>query len=205
MEEKVKNEYEFHEEWLELEKYQFKIMTVITVLADNNRAFRGKLSDLCKEMSIQASGGNTQKIRSTLDCLCEQGYLTIMKDEDIYNISLKRAAEKSKKVTIIKKAWYDLIKETKSNREIEAAWENLLKVFVVLLDYTEQNNDDLHTYKEIAKRIGASTTTIGRCVDAICSIDFVDFQIMRDVVNVANKQGQIKGKGQHYFRGMIFK
>lgn len=205
MEEKVKNEYEFHEEWLELEKYQFKIMTVITVLADNNRAFRGKLSELCKEMSIQASGGNTKKIKNTLDCLCEQGYITILQDKDIYNVSLARAAEQSKKITTIKKSWYKLIREAKKNGKTDAAWETMLKVFVVLLDYTEKNTEDLHTYKEIAEKIGVQQTTVRRCVEGICAIDFVDFEIMREVVNVKDEEGKYTGLGQHYFRGVNFK
>ena len=42
------SELEFAEEWLELEKYHFKILAVVTILADEKRAFRGKISDLCE-------------------------------------------------------------------------------------------------------------------------------------------------------------
>ena len=54
----MEEELEFFEEWLSLEKYHFKILTMITVLADNKRAFRGKLSDLCQNLSIQNSSVN---------------------------------------------------------------------------------------------------------------------------------------------------
>ena len=39
---------EFSQQWLTLDKYPFKIITMVTVLADNQKAYRGKLSDLCQ-------------------------------------------------------------------------------------------------------------------------------------------------------------
>ena len=41
-----KQELEFLEEWFLLEKYEFKVLTIITVLSDNKRAFRGKLNEI---------------------------------------------------------------------------------------------------------------------------------------------------------------
>lgn len=84
----MEEEIEFLEEWLALEKYNFKIITMITVLADNQRAFRGKLSDLCQSLSIQASSPNLKNIKAALAYLENNGYINIMIDKDIYTISL---------------------------------------------------------------------------------------------------------------------
>lgn len=47
-------EVDFEAEWLGVEKLQFKILTLITVLADNHLAYRGTLSDICAFLSIKA-------------------------------------------------------------------------------------------------------------------------------------------------------
>ena len=43
----TQNEAEFEFEWLLRQKYEFKILTLIAVLADNNLAYRGTLNDMC--------------------------------------------------------------------------------------------------------------------------------------------------------------
>lgn len=170
-------ELEFFEEWLLLEKYHFKILTMITVLADNKRAFRGQLSDLCQELSIKCSSGNINNIKAALAFLEEDHYINIMIDKDIYTISLAKAAEKSKNIIKIKKAWYTLIRETKS----EAAWESVLKVFLILLEHS-QGKEEIITYREIAAMINCSKSTVERAVKTICSIDFKDLILKKDPV-----------------------
>ena len=58
------NEIEFCEEWLSLKKSHFKIIAVATVLADNKRAFRGSLNDLCAEIGVNPSSVNKRNIKS---------------------------------------------------------------------------------------------------------------------------------------------
>lgn len=113
----MEEELEFFEEWLSLEKYHFKILTMITVLADNKRAFRGKLSDLCRSLSIQNSSVNIAKIRTTLFSLAEDNYINIIIDKDIYTISLTKAAEKSKNVYKDKKS---MVSTNKGNRKLSS-------------------------------------------------------------------------------------
>lgn len=61
-----KEELEFLEEWFLLKKYEFKLLTIITILSDNKRAFRGKLSDLCNELSISNCSKNKETIKNSL-------------------------------------------------------------------------------------------------------------------------------------------
>ena len=62
--EQDREEIEFCEEWLTLKKYYFKILTMVTVLADNQKAFRGKLKDLCDSLDIQSSSAKSDANRS---------------------------------------------------------------------------------------------------------------------------------------------
>lgn len=170
-----KEEIEFMEEWLSLEKYHFKIITMITVLADNNRAFRGKLKDLCNELGIQFNQGNKSRILTTLNYLTQENYINTIEDKDIYTISLAAAAEKSKKITKIKKALYQLIREAKGN----AAWDSVLKTFLIV---SELPHNLIITYNEIGKMVSLKETTVKNCIKTICSIDFGDFEIARDKI-----------------------
>lgn len=176
MEEK---ELEIAEEWLVLEKYHFKIMTIATVLADENRAYRGKLSELCEQLNIQNSSANIAKIKNSLQLLSEQNYIKLIVDHDVYTISLAKSIEKSKNIKKIKKAWYNLIRE---NQEKDS-WVNTFKVFLVLIDL---KNTEIRTHAEIGKQIGISKGTVSNCIKALKTIDFKDFifdiQVQKDRV-----------------------
>ena len=165
MEEK---ELEIAEEWLTLEKYHFKIMTIATVLADENRAYRGKLSELCEQLNIQNSSANIAKIKSSLQLLSEQNYIKLIVDHDIYTISLAKSIEKSKNIKRIKKAWYNLIRESQKTD----SWVNTFKVFLILI---ELKNTEICTYAEIGKCIGISKGTVSNCIKVLKTIDFKDF------------------------------
>ena len=195
----MKEEIEFLEEWLQLEKYHFKILTMITVLADNKRAFRGKLSDLCNSLSIQNSSVNTNKIKATLDSLTENNYINTIIDKDIYTISLTKAAEKNKNVITIKRAWYKLIRETKS----EAAWENVLKVFLVLIELPQGDGITI-TYEEIGNRVKCSKSTVERAVKTIYKIDFKDFKFQKEIVKKRLENGNYRTLGTIYTQGIFF-
>ena len=195
----MEEEIEFLEEWLSLEKYHFKILTMITVLADNKRAFRGKLSDLCHSLSIQNSSVNIAKIKTTLVSLAEDNYINTIIDKDIYTISLTKAAEKSKNVIKIKRAWYQLIRETQST----AAWESVLKVFLVLIELP-QGKDKTVTYEEIGNTINCSKSTVERAVKTICSIDFKDFKFQKETVKERLKNGSYRTIGTIYKQGIYF-
>ncbi len=195
----MEEEIEFLEEWLSLEKYHFKILTMITVLADNKRAFRGKLSDLCHSLSIQNSSVNIAKIKTTLVSLAEDNYINTIIDKDIYTISLTKVAEKSKNVIKIKRAWYQLIRETQST----AAWESVLKVFLVLIELP-QGKDKTVTYEEIGNTINCSKSTVERAVKTICSIDFKDFKFQKETVKERLKNGSYRTIGTIYKQGIYF-
>lgn len=179
------------EEWLELKKYDFKILVITTILADEKRAFRGKLSVLCDYLEIGNSSANKNKIKSSLAFLEQNDFIKTIVDKDIYTISLSKSIEKTKHIISIKKAWYKLIRNNSGN----ASWENVLKVFLKII---ELPNDKLITYQEIGEQIGIKVNTVANCVKAIEKIDFEDFIIRSTTHKKANEDGTYVTLGKTY-------
>lgn len=186
-----KQELEFLEEWFLLKKYEFKLLTIITVLADNKRAFRGKLSDLCNELSISNCSKNKETMKNSLSFLEKNDYIKVIIDNDIYTISLARAAERSKNIIKIKKAWYEIIR----NADCEASWESLLKVFLKVLELSQ---DKIYTYEQIGELTNLSKTTVGRCVKAIKKLKFDDILVEVEEIKTKNNKNEYRTKGQTY-------
>lgn len=191
---------EFSQEWLSLDKYHFKILTMVTILADNQKAYRGKLSDLCQYLSIKPVSGNINNIKSALESLAENGYVNVMIDKDIYTISLSKAAEKNKNIIKIKRVWYQLIRDANS----QAAWEQVLKVFLVLIDLPQGKEQKTITYEEIGQMIKCSKSTVDRAVKTICSINFVDFKFQKEIVKKRLENGGYQTLGTIYKQGIFF-
>ena len=192
-------ELEFSKEWLSLEKYHFKILTMVTVLADNQKAYRGKLADLCQYLSIKPSPVNIHNIKASLDYLVLNNYVNTMTDKDIYTISLSKLAEKNSNIIRIKRAWYKLIRESKS----EAAWEQVLKVFLILLELS-QNGERTITYAEIGNQIKCAKSTVERAIKTLCKIDFQDFKIIKETQKTRLADGSYRTLGTTYKQGIFF-
>lgn len=190
-------ELEFAEEWLELEKYHFKILTIATILADENRAYRGKISDFCEQIGVQNSSANRTKIKNSLLLLADNDYIRLIIDKDIYTISLAKSIEKSKNIIKIKKAWYKLIRDNKNT----ASWENTLKVFLVLL---ELPNNEVITYDDIGTIVGIKKSTVKNCVNVLKKINFKDFVFSIELERVQLSGGEYRTKGQIYNQMIIF-
>ena len=192
------DEMEFKKEWLSLDKYPFKILTVITILADSNGIFQGNLKDICKELKIQYNQGSKNRILSALTDLTQEKYICTTVDKDIYTISLAAAAEKNSKIIKIKRAWYQLIRETKGN----TAWNSVLKTFLVIYNHPQEIPI---TYKEIGEIISLCETTVKNSVKILCSIDFGDFEIVREKITSHPAESVYICKGQTYTQVINFK
>ena len=192
-----KEEYEFFEDWYLLEKYAFKILSVITILADEKRAYRGTLNDICEILEIQSSSGNKQKIKETLEWLATNNYVRIILDNTTYTISLAVAAEKDVKIIKIKKAWYTLIRKNSGKN----SWVNTLKVFLKIKD---MSTDEIITCRELGAQLNMSVATVQRCAKTITSIDFIDFKIFSKAINKKTLTGEYYGLGKTYNKMLIF-
>ena len=191
---KLNDDIEFSKEWLALEKCYFRILTMVTVLADQNRAYRGTLKNFCSELGIQNSSLNRENIKVSLNALAEKGYLKFEIDKSIFVIYLTAAAEKNKDIKKIKRAWYELIRNSNS----EASWENVLKVFLAIFEIP---SDEIITYEKIGNSAGISSTTVSRCIKTICSIKFDSKMLMRETKKEKLVDGKYITLGQTYSWG----
>ena len=72
----TQNEAEFEFEWLLRQKYEFKILTLIAVLADNNLAYRGTLKDMCEFFGVKPGDSRTNnQIKAAITKLEADGLL----------------------------------------------------------------------------------------------------------------------------------
>ncbi|MBO5083130.1 MAG: hypothetical protein J6C06_11055 [Lachnospiraceae bacterium] len=192
-----KTELEFTEDWLPLEKCNFRILTMISVLADNHRAYRGTLKELCTELGIGNSSTNIQGIKNSLTFLENNNYIKVVKDNTRYTISLSFSAEKDKNIIKIKKEWYKLIRECNS----DTSWENILKVF--LLIYPINNNKPIK-YTEMAKELNVSSQVISRSVRALQRIKFDDWTFVVSTVTIKDEEGSYHTIGQTFEKMITF-
>lgn len=193
-----KEELEFLSEWLCIDSYPFKILAITTILADNQRAYRGTLSEFCESMDIQPSSVNKNKIKATLKFLADTDYIKLIVDQNIYTVSLAAAVEKKPEIIKIKKAWYTLIRKNSG----KVAWGNTLKVFLSLLEISP---DEVTTYKKIGSQLKLSASTVDRCIKILCSIDFGDFQFIKTIHNQKGDNDNYFCIGQTYEKAIFFK
>lgn len=166
----MENDLIFSKEWFTLEKYYFKILAIITELADSTGTFKGTLSILCENLSIQNSSGNKNKIKAALAYLERNNYISMSIDKKKYTVTLINISDNKNHIIRLKKSWYQQLRTTKS----ETSWENLLKIFLVLLELSKIP-DNIVTYKQIGELTGCSTSTVSRAVKSITSMRFGRF------------------------------
>ena len=130
----TQNEAEFEFEWLLRQKYEFKILTLIAVLADNNLAYRGTLNDMCDFFGVRSNDSrNRRSIKAAIDQLETDGLLKHIEDGKTLTLTLSKKGEQRKRVIRIQKEWVEIAKNYKSD-DNSISWMNLLKVWLFLLD-----------------------------------------------------------------------
>ncbi|MGN0707488.1 MAG: hypothetical protein ACI4JC_05750 [Faecalibacterium sp.] len=159
----TQNEAEFEFEWLLRQKYEFKILTLIAVLADNNLAYRGTLKDMCEFFGVKSGGStNNKNIKAAIDKLEADGLLKQIKDGRTFTLTLSKKREQRKRVISIQKEWVEIAKGYKSE-DNSISWMNLLKVWLYLID----NKKEVIKTSEITLELGMSTDSVKRAKKAL--------------------------------------
>jgi len=173
----TQNEAEFEFEWLLRQKYEFKILTLIAVLADNNLAYRGTLKDMCEFFGVKPGDSRTNnQIKAAITKLEADGLLKQIVDGRTFTLTLSKKGEQRKRVISIQKEWVEIAKNYKSE-ENSVAWINLLKVWLYLID----NKKEILTTKGIAKELGLSEGVVKRTKQALD----------KDIQTIVNKRKTI--------------
>ena len=145
----------FEKEWLKLEKYNFKLLTLVAVLAQNHLAYRGTVAEMCDYLGIDNQTKNRRAITTAIAQLEEKGMVkTILDNNKVYTITLSVKAEKKKDVIVIQKKWIEMVQGLTTG----VTWDNVLRVWLYLI----ANEEEIITSKKIAADLGMSKSMVDR-------------------------------------------
>ena len=151
----------FEKEWLKLEKYNFKLLTLVAVLAQNHLAYRGTVAEMCDYLGIDNQTKNRRAITTAIAQLEEKGMVkTILDNNKVYTITLSVKAEKKKDVIVIQKKWIEMVQGLKSRG---VSWDNVLRVWLYLI----ANEEEIITSKKIAADLGMSERKVARIKEVL--------------------------------------
>ncbi|MEQ8200131.1 MAG: hypothetical protein ABRQ24_01785 [Syntrophomonadaceae bacterium] len=175
---------EFDKEWLILAKHEFKILTMITVLAENKLAYRGTLTDMCRFMDITAQKNNTDKIKKAIKYLQDNKYLHSILDVNVYTLTLTKEAERWKDVISIKREWVYIAKDIDS----ETDWINVLKIWLYSID----NDTQLTKIDIIAEQLNITPSIVKRAMKALKNIGAI--KTKKETVKIDENIYRCKGQ-----------
>lgn len=165
-------------DWLTVQNYQFKILVMIAVLAENHLAFRGKLKDMCAFLGVQSTNTNRTKIKDAIDALVAKGDIKVLQEGQTWTLTLSVKAERKQKIIKIKSAWISLIQKYQATDKADAvSWENVLKVLVYLC----ADKQEVKKYEDIAAELEIDKRTVIRAIKALDGIDFGDITVKRKI------------------------
>ena len=170
--------FNFSDEWLQVKNYELKILILTSILAENNLAYRGTLSNICEWLGVKSYNRTNEKIKEAISSLQSQGYLFYKLDGRTYTLTISEKGMKQKQIVKIRKAWIAAFKAYKAdNNSID--WIKILKVFVYL--YSRQGSS-LITRDIIASDLNISTSTVTKAVKAICECDLSGIKVTKETV-----------------------
>jgi hypothetical protein len=188
-------------DWLTVQNYQFKILVMIAVLAENHLAYRGKLKDMCDFLGVQATTNNRNNIKDAIAALEEKKDILVVKEGQTWTLTLSVKAERKQKIIRIRNAWINHIQQHKPKQgEEPVSWENILKVFVYLI----ADSREVKNYETIAADLDLSTTVVKRSIYALDGIEFNEISIKRKLAWFKNNQDEFRIKGQQIDIGYEF-
>lgn len=172
----MEQEVDIEKDWLTVENYEFKILVMIACLAENKRAYRGKMKDMCEFLGVSNATNNTKKIKTAIEELEAKGDIKVIRDGHTWTLTLSVKAERKPKIIKIQKAWIEAIKNYKAiEKKDSVAWENTLKVLVFLI----ADKRDIKKYDDIANDLLMSIDVVKRCIKALDGIELKDASIQR--------------------------
>lgn len=152
---------------LEMSKNEFKLVTMVLALRNDNKLYSGTIKDMCEFLGIGYSSTNKKNILNALINLTTQGILRYDVERDLYTIRLDLKC-KENEIIQLDKEWLETIKIYKASTKGKSVdWSNLLKVFLCLLD----NNNEIITTNTIAIKTELSVDIVNKALTAIKEIN----------------------------------
>lgn len=196
----LKNYYDdfvnISDDWLDVEKWELKILILTSMLADNNLAFRGTLKTMRDWFGIKS--GNNSAIKRAIDSLVEKEYIFCNVEGRTYHISIRDKGLKDKEVKKIRKCWINNIKNYNNSN---VSWITRLKVFI----YLYSKGSIYTTQEELSNQLCISVETLRKTINDIqdCELDGIslDFSVEKDSFVNSNGDYIFRNTGSNYIFG----
>jgi hypothetical protein len=124
---------------------------MVSLLADNKLAYRGTLNDISKELGYAGTADTrrNRRIKEAIDKLLEADLIKVIKDKNIYTISLSSNVEKN--VIKIARETVKTIRETLMSEKNGHDWSYTLKVLLYLYETDNKFIDGMNDryYKNV--------------------------------------------------------
>lgn len=186
-----KNDYiDFSVDWLQIEDYEFKILILTSVLADESLVFNGTLKTMCEWLDVKPTTSNNNNIKQAIDKLTDNDYIDYLHKGHKYIITrTDKGAEK--KIVAIRKCWIESLRNYKQQikeEELSISWIKLLKVFVYLCS----NRKRLYTQQEIADDLNISKGIVGTALRVLPQCNLQGLKVIKhiDKAEFINNSGQ---------------
>ena len=153
------NELTFYNEWLLLDKNDFRILAFI---AYQQGDFTGAITDIRNFLGLSKQASHNQKIKESIANLTEQQYIECSKSGNTYTLHINPKETQ----IVIKREHFDIIKSKNYNIKDSVSWEMVLKTYIYLL----QHNEELLTNHAIAEAVDSSESTVSSAQKALKSI-----------------------------------
>ncbi len=137
-------------EWISLPKGEFKLLVMIADVGSN----LGCASDICryfKPQTASPASATRNRVINNLKLLVQKGFITLTKNGRRYTATLIKPIIKE---IAIERQYLTKILHHEYSRSV--AWENVLKVYIWLLD----NGNAEFTNRQIEEKINVSESTI---------------------------------------------
>lgn len=178
------NEVSIAREWQTIEDYQYKILVLISVLAENDLAFRGSLDTMCKWLGIKNCSKNTKPIKEAIAELEKKQYIFYNKEGQTHHISITNKGLKDKRIVKIKRQWLEAIRTygTTAEKPINRSWHTMTKALVSIIDRLEQDRKEklfdtstiIITMRELGEDIQRGEETAGTIARKLTECNFED-------------------------------
>lgn len=117
---------------------------------------------MCDFLGVASRNSRTNnKIRDAIDALENDGLLKKIVDGRTFTLTLSKKAEKQRRVIRIRNEWVMIAKNYANlpDKSESVSWENLLKVWLFLLDYCNPQSLPV-TNMEISEKLGMAPGTV---------------------------------------------
>ncbi len=184
----------FYHEWLDVADYELKLLILTSILAENNLAYRGNLTNMCEWLGVKQNANNNSNIKRAIESLENKGLIFYKLDGRIYTITISERGMKDKKIVRIRKAWVSAFKKynkdgnnNRIDKNISIDWIKILRVFVYL--YSKKMNKPIKI-EDIAMDLNVSKTTASNAIKAIQSCELCGIRMYKNTIrNCVMKDG----------------